>query len=193
MNKNKLYEYVNNIIYHIDCIDDEGFSNYKIKQEVKRLSDIALKDLGIEDEFSYVVSEVDEEKNPIDILDWFETQEAAIIYAKAHPNTAVFLETFRKENDICEYELVWHFHDECANHITTKENLKDEAPPPKDIGERGICPRCHSEEVDYGTVEFSMGDQMFYPVTCTACGVTYEEWYMLEFSGCENITEKEEE
>jgi len=114
MNKNKLYEYINNIIYHIDCIDEEGFSNYKIKQEVKRLSDIALKDLGIKNEFNYAVSEVDEDENPIDILDWFETQEDAIAYAVKHPNTAVFLETFRKDKNICEYELVWHPCGDCA-------------------------------------------------------------------------------
>ena len=46
----------------------------------------------------------------------------------------------------------------------------------------GICPNCHSENLDYGT-SVLQDMQMGYPVECKNCGFKGKEWYDLKFTG----------
>ena len=63
-------------------------------------------------EFPYCVSVLDSENNPSDNLDNFALLEDAIDYAKNNPGTAVFLEKYNSEKNICEYDLVWRPNDD---------------------------------------------------------------------------------
>ena len=67
-----------------------------------------MKDLTYKDDFSFLVSVLDEFGNPIDNLDNFMYFEDALDYAKNNLGTGVFHERFRKDKNICEYELIWH-------------------------------------------------------------------------------------
>lgn len=40
-----MIEDIKNIIYHAECIDNDGFSNYKIVKEIIRLCESVLKNL----------------------------------------------------------------------------------------------------------------------------------------------------
>jgi hypothetical protein len=52
----------------------------------------------------------------------------------------------------------------------------------------GICPKCDSENIDYGVAEIGEAGVM-YPFLCNNCGFYGQEWYNLEFSA---IWEKED-
>lgn len=56
--------------------------------------------------------------------------------------------------------------------------------------EQGLCPKCKSGNLNYGVAEFE-GDMLYYPYTCDDCGQQGEEWYSLEFSGHNVITDDE--
>jgi len=49
-------------------------------------------------------------------------------------------------------------------------------------GERGCCPYCGSEDIDYDALELE-GESLYFPATCNECGNEFNEWYELEFSG----------
>ena len=57
--------------------------------------------------------------------------------------------------------------------------------------EQGICPKCHSENVDYDSIELD-GNTAYYPCTCQECGTTWNECYNLDFVGCSEIDTGEE-
>ena len=42
----------------------------------------------------------------------------------------------------------------------------------------GCCPRCGSNDIDYGAFEL---EGIFYPATCEDCGLKFQECYNLEF------------
>ncbi len=44
----------------------------------------------------------------------------------------------------------------------------------------GICPKCGSEDLDYGVIEVQ-DDMVYYPFTCSECGAEGKEWYDLDF------------
>ena len=56
--------------------------------------------------------------------------------------------------------------------------------------ERGHCPYCNSDYIDYGSVDFE-GDMCYFPWTCYGCGKQGEEWYSMEFIGHNVITDNE--
>lgn len=60
------------------------------------------------DEYSYVVSILDDQNNPSDNLDNFGDINEAIAYAKEHQGAGVFQEHYLIDKTICEYLLVWH-------------------------------------------------------------------------------------
>lgn len=48
----------------------------------------------------------------------------------------------------------------------------------------GHCPKCGSEDIDYGVLDISeFGDIIFYPIHCNDCGHDDKEYYQLEFIG----------
>ena len=48
--------------------------------------------------------------------------------------------------------------------------------------EEGVCPKCGSNDLDYGAIEIS-GNSVYYPWTCEHCGCVGEEYYDLMFAG----------
>lgn len=46
----------------------------------------------------------------------------------------------------------------------------------------GLCPVCHSDNVDYESIELREG-MAYFPYTCKNCGTEGEEWYNLQFAG----------
>lgn len=58
----------------------------------------------------------------------------------------------------------------------------------KYTNEQGFCPRCNSGNLDYGAVRLE-GEMCYFPYTCEDCGQQGEEWYSMEFSGHNIITE----
>lgn len=46
----------------------------------------------------------------------------------------------------------------------------------------GYCPLCHSDNVDYESIELRDG-MAYFPYTCKNCGTQGEEWYNLQFEG----------
>lgn len=46
----------------------------------------------------------------------------------------------------------------------------------------GYCPVCHSDNVDYESIELQEG-MAYFPYTCKNCGTQGEEWYNLQFEG----------
>ncbi len=46
----------------------------------------------------------------------------------------------------------------------------------------GFCPVCHSDNVDYKSIELRDG-MAYFPYTCKNCGTHGEEWYNLKFAG----------
>jgi len=51
--------------------------------------------------------------------------------------------------------------------------------------EQGVCPKCGSEDLDYGVMEL-MEESIFYPYTCNKCGFRGKEWYSVTFSEHQN-------
>jgi len=50
----------------------------------------------------------------------------------------------------------------------------------------GECPRCGSENLEYGAMERQDG-MVFWPVTCNDCGAELREWWSLEFDDWEVV------
>lgn len=50
--------------------------------------------------------------------------------------------------------------------------------------EVGICPICHSEDLDYDAMEV-YDDSIGYPFTCNSCGATGNEFYQLTYDSSE--------
>lgn len=44
----------------------------------------------------------------------------------------------------------------------------------------GKCVKCESEELDYKAVEIR-DKHLFYPYTCTSCGVEAKEYYLIKY------------
>lgn len=63
----------------------------------------------------------------------------------------------------------WEVKDELANEV-------------------GVCPKCKSEDLDYGVMELK-GEKAFYPYICNNCGCKGREWYDLEFYGHDIVDE----
>lgn len=47
---------------------------------------------------------------------------------------------------------------------------------------QGVCPVCHSDDLDYKAIEFE-GDMAYFPYTCHNCNFSGEEWYNMDFNG----------
>lgn len=54
----------------------------------------------------------------------------------------------------------------------------------------GICPKCKSE-LEYQSIDFGIGDVVFYPVKCQECGFSGKEWYELRFTGFSDMDGKD--
>ena len=48
------------------------------------------------------------------------------------------------------------------------------------IDENGVCPKCGSENIEYGDTNIS-GDSLGYEFECQDCGCCATEWYDLTF------------
>lgn len=55
--------------------------------------------------------------------------------------------------------------------------------------EQWKCPCCHSDNLEYWTMEFE-DDQCYFPRLCEDCGAQWEEWYSMEFTWHENVLDK---
>ena len=55
--------------------------------------------------------------------------------------------------------------------------------------EQGFCPKCHSYNLDYGSLEIEDDGMCYYPYKCEDCGQEGEEWYRLDFQGHNIYTE----
>jgi hypothetical protein len=139
-----------------------------------------------EDEITYVVSILDEDNNPSDNIDNFFHLQDAIDCARTHTNSGIFTELYRKDKNICEYELVWHPCGDCAEYPDCEKDKKvcsyNQEP--------GLCPVCRLHNLKYDTTWFE-GNQIAYPWTCTNCSATGKEWYNLEFIKHTNVERKE--
>ena len=51
----------------------------------------------------------------------------------------------------------------------------------KFIQEQGKCPKCGSDDVDYGDSNID-GETISYELTCNKCGCQAEEYYNLNYS-----------
>lgn len=47
---------------------------------------------------------------------------------------------------------------------------------------RGKCPKCGSENLEYGSLELEDGDVIYYSFTCPDCKTTGKEWYSIEYT-----------
>ena len=45
---------------------------------------------------------------------------------------------------------------------------------------KGKCPNCNSEDLDYDAVELE-GESLFYPFVCNNCKANGQEWYNLKY------------
>lgn len=45
----------------------------------------------------------------------------------------------------------------------------------------GHCPKCESEEIEYGAVEY-INDGLIFPSTCQDCKLEFNEYYNLVYS-----------
>lgn len=57
------------------------------------------------------------------------------------------------------------------------------------MNERGICPVCHSDNIEYGSLDIADDDAVFYPCECNECHSLWDEVYKLKYIGAENIEE----
>lgn len=48
--------------------------------------------------------------------------------------------------------------------------------------DKGCCPFCGEDNLEYGTVRFE-GDMCYFPWECLDCKHEGEEWYSLNFAG----------
>ena len=48
---------------------------------------------------------------------------------------------------------------------------------------KGVCPNCEESDLEYGDIQTSVDDSVYYPVTCNACLWEGNEWYKLKFYG----------
>lgn len=50
--------------------------------------------------------------------------------------------------------------------------------------QRGICPKCGSDNIIYGDLDSiytKWDDQIYYKFTCDNCNITGKEWYTISF------------
>jgi len=48
--------------------------------------------------------------------------------------------------------------------------------------EIGTCPNCGSADLEYGKVKHgTVGNEIYYPFTCSDCGFEGREWYIMTF------------
>lgn len=53
-----------------------------------------------------------------------------------------------------------------------------------------VCPKCWGENLDYGRLEIEC-EACYYPRTCEDCGISWEEWYGMEYEWQFNLLDKE--
>tara|TARA_Y100001972_G_scaffold114007_1_gene149253 strand:+ start:908 stop:1168 length:261 start_codon:yes stop_codon:yes gene_type:complete len=56
----------------------------------------------------------------------------------------------------------------------------------------GVCGKCGSEDIDYGTL-IPEGESLYYESQCNECGVFMHEWYDLTYSGTDVMIEDDED
>lgn len=49
--------------------------------------------------------------------------------------------------------------------------------------EKGKCPYCSSEDIEYSAIEIGDWDMVYYPCHCNKCGKEFNEAYHLEYDG----------
>jgi hypothetical protein len=49
-------------------------------------------------------------------------------------------------------------------------------------GQKGICPYCDSENIDYGELYLD-NESLYFPIVCVECGNEWAEWHDLKFVG----------
>lgn len=47
--------------------------------------------------------------------------------------------------------------------------------------EVNTCPKCGSDNLNYGSIDVVDGDSVYFPVECQECGLQYEEHHALTF------------
>jgi len=57
---------------------------------------------------------------------------------------------------------------------------------------QGECPHCRSNNLDYGVVDFSGDNLLWFPFICDDCGASGHENYIMRYSESEADLEVEE-
>ena len=61
------------------------------------------------------------------------------------------------------------------------------------MNKKGICPVCHSDNINYGDLDVAEDDTVFYPCECNKCHSIWDEVYTIKCAGVENIEEESNE
>ena len=61
------------------------------------------------------------------------------------------------------------------------------------MNKKGICPVCHSDNVEYECSNLEDDDFIIYPCKCNECYSKWNEVYELKYFGAENIEEESNE
>jgi len=64
-----------------------------------------------------------------------------------------------------------------AEIISKRFKLKNEIGPE----EAGVCPICGGIKLDYGSVDYYNGDNIYYPYSCPECGIKEKEFFSMTF------------
>ncbi len=141
----------------------------------------------ISNEYSYVVSILDDQNNPSDNLDNFSDLYEAIACAKEHQGAGVFQERYLTDKNICEYLLVWHpagepkpedvinlsklvYDQQMVDWKLTVEGYAELNQADKDIA-RGIISEAIKEfNIFEGIFSITKDEEDNYPRTCSHCG-----------------------
>ena len=61
------------------------------------------------------------------------------------------------------------------------------------MNKKGICPVCHSDNINYGDLDVAEDDKVFYHCECNECHSIWDEVYTLQYVDVENIEEESNE
>ena len=65
-------------------------------------------------------------------------------------------------------------------------------PKQKQKMEMGICGKCGSDDVNYGTM-IPEGEGLYYEMDCNQCGAWMHEWYSMTYDGTDVMVEDDED
>lgn len=61
------------------------------------------------------------------------------------------------------------------------------------MNKKGICPVCHSDNINYGDLDLADNDAVFSPCECKECHSIWDEVYEIKYVGVENTEEGRKE